>query len=126
MEMLIQSMNQTLHTSVSLFPVFINVNASVDSGRDDSELVSVVITVPSDGEGPYGTLTATSVPGVSFYNFGVGVYTVNATAATAGERETRLDNFLRVVSTKFPPCNESCTPTESKLVVENICSNENK
>jgi hypothetical protein len=66
MEMLIQNMNQTLHNSVSLFIVFINVNASVDSERDDSELMSVVSTVPSDGEGPYGTLTATSVPGVLF------------------------------------------------------------
>jgi hypothetical protein len=29
-------------------PLFINVNGSVDSERDDSEVVSVVITVPSD------------------------------------------------------------------------------
>jgi hypothetical protein len=83
--------------------LLINVNASIDSERDDSELVSVVITVPSDGEGPYGTLSATSLPGVSFTNVGGGVYTINATAATADERETLLDNFLRVGSIKFTP-----------------------
>jgi hypothetical protein len=62
-----------------------------------------VITAPSDGECPYGALIATSVPGVLFYNLRGGVYTVNATAATADERETLLDNFLRAVSIKFTP-----------------------
>jgi hypothetical protein len=71
-------------------PLLINVNASIDSERDDSELLSVVISVPSDGECPYGTLSATSVPGVSFTNVG-----------TADERETLLDNFLRAGSIKF-------------------------
>jgi hypothetical protein len=60
-----------------------------------------VITVPNDGEGPYGTLTATSMPEVQFYNLGVSVYIVNATAATADERETLLYNFLRAGSIKF-------------------------
>jgi hypothetical protein len=94
---------ENLEGGVNSKPLLINVNASIDSERDDSELVSVVITVPSDGEGPYGTLSATSVPGVSFINVGGGVYTINATAATADERETLLDNFLRAGSIKFTP-----------------------
>jgi hypothetical protein len=99
---------ENLEGGVNSKPLLINVNASIDSERDDSELVSVVITVPSDGEGPYGTLSATSVPGVSFTNVGGGVYTINATAATADERETLLDNFLRAGSIKFTPRDPVC------------------
>ena len=94
---------ENLEGGVNRKPLLINVNASIDSERDDSELVSVVITVPSDGEGPYGTLSATSVPGIIFFNLGGGVYTINATAATADERETLLDNFIRAGSIKFSP-----------------------
>jgi hypothetical protein len=39
-------------------PLFINVNASVDYERENSEVASVVITVSSDGDGPYGILFA--------------------------------------------------------------------
>ena len=92
---------ENLEGGVNRKPLLINVNASIDSERDDSELVSLVITVSSDGEGPYGTLFAMSIPRVIFLNLGSGVYTINATVATADERETLLDNFLRAGSIKF-------------------------
>jgi hypothetical protein len=60
--------------------LFINVNGSVESERDDSEVVSVVITVPSDGDGLYGILSAVSVDNVTFTDVGGGVYTINVTA----------------------------------------------
>jgi hypothetical protein len=44
-----------------------------------------------------------SIPRVIFLNLGSGVYTINATVATADERETLLDNFLRADSDKFTP-----------------------
>jgi hypothetical protein len=94
---------ENLEGGVNSKPLLINVNTSIDSEMDDSELVSVVITVSSDGEGPYGTLFAMSIPRVIFLNLGSGVYTINATVATADERETLLDNFLRADSDKFTP-----------------------
>jgi hypothetical protein len=39
--------------------------------------VCFVITVPSDGEGPYGTVSATPMLGVAFINVGGGIYTIN-------------------------------------------------
>ena len=40
---------------------------------------------------------------VSFASEGSGFYTINATAATADERVTRRDSFLRAGSIKFTP-----------------------
>jgi hypothetical protein len=57
---------ENLEGGVNSSPLFINVNVSVDSERDNSRVVSVVIAVPSDGDGPYGILSASSKPGVAF------------------------------------------------------------
>jgi hypothetical protein len=75
-------------------PLFINVNVSVHSERDNSEVVSVVTTFPSDGEGPYGILSASSKPGAAVTAVGGGVYTINFTAGTALTGEALLDLHL--------------------------------
>ncbi|KAG7357174.1 hypothetical protein IV203_001862 [Nitzschia inconspicua] len=92
---------ENLEGGVNRVPLYINVNYGAD--RDNSEVVSLVITIPADAEGVYGSLTATSVPGVAFTDLGGGIYTVNVTAATPSERETLLNNFLGMGSIKFTP-----------------------
>jgi hypothetical protein len=42
-----------------------------------------VIAVPSDGDGPYGILSASSMANVTFTDVGGGVYTINVTASKA-------------------------------------------
>jgi hypothetical protein len=75
-------------------PLFINVNVSVHSEKDNSEVVSVVTTFPSDGEGPYVILSASSLPGAAVTDVGGGVYTINFTAGTALTGEALLDLHL--------------------------------
>jgi len=60
---------------------------------DNSETLSVRITVPSDGSGPVGTLSG-ALAGVTFTSLGGGVYTVTAAGAAAAIREGLLDTFL--------------------------------
>ncbi|KAG7360730.1 PT repeat/fibro-slime domain containing protein [Nitzschia inconspicua] len=92
---------ENLEGGVNRVPLYINVNYGAD--RDNSEVVSLVITIPADAEGVYGSMTATSVPGVAFTDLGGGIYTVNVTAATPSEREILLNNFLGKGSIKFTP-----------------------
>ncbi|MEZ5851983.1 MAG: type I secretion C-terminal target domain-containing protein [Hyphomicrobiaceae bacterium] len=61
---------------------------------DNSETLSLRITVPADGSGTIGTLSATAPAGITFTSLGSGVYTVTASGATAAIRETALDTFL--------------------------------
>ncbi|MBL8883016.1 MAG: type I secretion C-terminal target domain-containing protein [Hyphomicrobium sp.] len=61
---------------------------------DNSETLSVRITVPSDGSGPVGVLTGATPAGVTLTNLGGGVYTVTATGASAAAREVLLDSYL--------------------------------
>ena len=70
----------------------INPDRSVDN--DNSETLSVRITVPSDGSGTIGTLTGSAPSGVTFTSVGGGVYTVTATGVSAVAREASLDGFL--------------------------------
>lgn len=73
-------------------PLLINPNRSTDD--DNSETMSVRITVPSDAVGPVGTLVGTPPAGVTLTHLGGGVYLVEATGATAADRELALDGFL--------------------------------
>lgn len=70
----------------------------IDPGRsadeDNSETLSVRITVPSDGLGVIGSLSGTAPAGVTLTDQGGGVYLVSATGATPADRETALDGFL--------------------------------
>ncbi|MEQ1576256.1 MAG: calcium-binding protein [Hyphomicrobium sp.] len=71
----------------------IDPNRSADV--DNTETMSVRITVPSDGSGVIGTLAANkTIAGVTFTAVGGGVYTATATGGSASLRETRLDSFL--------------------------------
>ena len=73
-------------------PLIIHANRSDDD--DGSETMSVRITVPSDGLGPVGTIVGTPPSGVTLTSLGGGVYLVEATGATAADREAALDSFL--------------------------------
>ncbi|HRD75578.1 MAG TPA: hypothetical protein PK264_06525 [Hyphomicrobiaceae bacterium] len=73
----------------------INVGRSADDdAADNSETLSVRITVPSDVGGPVGVLTGTVPGGVTFTSLGGGVYTVTAVGADPATREALLDSFL--------------------------------
>lgn len=62
---------------------------------DDSEYLSVLITVQKDGYGPVGSITAPSLPqGVAFQTQAEGRYLVTAGGKTPGERETKLNQLL--------------------------------
>ena len=75
-------------------PLVIVYEDSVD--HDGSQTASLVITVPSDENGPYGTIVNTDIDNdrVTFTDLGGGVYTVNVTGDTAAEREEILNRFL--------------------------------
>jgi hypothetical protein len=79
-------------------PLDITVGHSAD--RDNSETLSVVITVPKDGGVLIGTLVGTPPSGVTMQEVGVntGVYVVNATGATWSIRESLLNSFLQASS----------------------------
>ena len=71
------------------------INPDKSPDTDNSETLSVRITVPSDGSGVIGALASNkTITGVTFTSLGGGVYTVTATGASAAVRETRLDSFL--------------------------------
>jgi hypothetical protein len=72
----------------------LTIRADRSNDGDNSEVLSVRITVPSDGTGVVGTLTGTAPSGVTFTSLGSGVYTVTATGATPADRETALNGFL--------------------------------
>jgi hypothetical protein len=52
-----------------------------------------VIAVPSDGDGPYGILSASSMANVTFTDVGGGVYTINVTASKAVDNNRDLFNL---------------------------------
>ncbi|MFO1170787.1 MAG: type I secretion C-terminal target domain-containing protein [Hyphomicrobiaceae bacterium] len=70
----------------------INPNRSLDD--DNSETLSVRITIPSDGLGVLGTLSGATPANVTLTAQGGGVYLVQATGATPADRETALDGYL--------------------------------
>ncbi len=74
---------------------------------DNSETLSVRITVPSDGSGVVGTLSGTSGGGVTFASHGGGVYLVTASGASPAAREAALDAFLNGGVTFTPRANYS-------------------
>jgi len=81
--------------------LFINPGNSAD--QDNSETLSVRITVPSDGLGPVGTITGTPPASVTLASLGGGVYLVTATGATNAIRENALDSFLNGGGIAFDP-----------------------
>jgi hypothetical protein len=88
-------------------PVSINPGRSVDN--DNSEVLSIVLTVPNDGNGPIGTLSRNplaTIGTVVFTDLGNGVYTVNTTGLeteTPSARELVLDSFLIAGNIRFTP-----------------------
>ena len=79
-------------------PLDITVGRSADD--DNSETLSVVITLPSDVLGPVGTLIGSPPAGVSMQLVGPGVYYIETTGASASSspsaRESLLNSFLSV------------------------------
>lgn len=84
-----------------------NIALTIDAGNsadaDNSETLSVRITVPSDGLGVIGTIVGTAPLGVTLTNQGGGVYLVTATGATNALREAALDSFLNGGGIAFDP-----------------------
>ncbi|KAL3913115.1 MAG: hypothetical protein SGARI_000818, partial [Bacillariaceae sp.] len=71
---------------------------SIDTGDNndsDSEVLSLVLTVPSDENGPVGKLLANSIPGVVFTDLGDGVYSVNATGSDPSTIQDSLNAFIQ-------------------------------
>jgi hypothetical protein len=82
------SLDEDTSAVLEIFP-----GRSIDD--DNSETLSVRITVPSDEAGVIGELTATSlVPSLTFRPKGGGVYRVFAAGPDAASREATLDEFL--------------------------------
>ncbi|KAL3924909.1 MAG: hypothetical protein SGILL_000758, partial [Bacillariaceae sp.] len=78
---------------------------TVDGGNpdSDSEVLSLVLTVPSDENGPVGVLQANSIPGVTFVDLGGGMYSVNATGSNPADIEDALNNFIQSEAITFVP-----------------------
>ncbi len=88
-------------TSVALL---INAGRSPDdASSDNSETLSVRITIPSDVSGPVGTLSGLPPTGVVLTNLGGGVYSVTATGADPMAREAALDSYINGGNLTFVP-----------------------
>lgn len=76
-------------------PVVLQVTAGRSVDEDNSETLSVVITVPSDKIGPVGSiLQLSSQTGAYLTDKGNGVYEVTASGATPANREATLNAYL--------------------------------
>jgi hypothetical protein len=73
-------------------PLRITVGHSLD--RDDSEVISVRITVPTEGGTPIGTIGGATPANVNLADQGGGSYLVTATGATPEADEALLNSFL--------------------------------
>ena len=105
--------------------LFIRPDRSADD--DNSEALSVRITVPADGSGVIGTLAGTPAggSGVTFTNLGGGVYTVTATGANPAAREAALDTFLNGGITFTPRAQWSGVLTGTNGIRVEAISTEN-
>ena len=78
----------------------------IEAGRsiddDNSEILSVVITVPYDEKGPIGTITTPSAQDVQLSLIGAGKYEIVATGPSTTAREATL-NALLVDGVTFTP-----------------------
>lgn len=83
--------------------IALTINAGNSADTDNSETLSVRITVPSDGLGPVGTITGTPPANVTLTNLGGGVYLVTAAGPDNATREARLDSFLNGGGIAFDP-----------------------
>jgi hypothetical protein len=87
------TINQLYLDEDTTAPLQIFPGRSIDD--DDSETLSVRITVPSDEMGTVGSLKKlSSVPGVTFSSQGGGIYLVEATGSDTKTREATLVAFL--------------------------------
>jgi hypothetical protein len=76
-------------------PMLLQIFADRSADDDNSETLSIRVTIPSDTNGSIGDLSATSVPSnVAFNVLDNGVYIVQAAGATPQSREAALDAFL--------------------------------
>jgi hypothetical protein len=80
--------------------IVIGAGRSIDD--DNSETLSVVITVPSDEDGPIGTIAAPSVQDVQLSLIGAGKYEIVANGPNTAAREGTL-NALLVNGVTFTP-----------------------
>jgi hypothetical protein len=80
--------------------IVIEAGRSIDD--DNSETLSVVITLPSDENGPIGAIAAPSAQDVQLSLIGAGKYEVVATGPNTAEREAAL-NALLVNGVTFTP-----------------------
>ena len=83
--------------------IALDINPGSSADQDNSETLSLRVTVPSDALGPYGTITGTPPAGVTLTNQGGGVYLVEATGADSATREAALDGFLNGGGLSFAP-----------------------
>jgi len=73
-------------------PLTIVAQRSADD--DGSEVLSVQITVPSEGGSPAGSIIGATPAGVSLMSQGNGAFQITADGATANDREALLNSFL--------------------------------
>ena len=82
----------TVNEDGDSIPLRITVGHSLD--RDDSETLSVRITIPKDGGTPIGTIGGATPANVNLQDEGGGSYLVTSVGATPEDRETLLNSFL--------------------------------
>ncbi len=85
--------------------VALTINAGNSADTDNSETLSVRITLPSDSLGPIGTIVGSPPSGVTVTYQGSGIYLVTATGTDNATREARLDSFLNGGGIAFDPRN---------------------
>ena len=83
--------------------IALTINAGNSPDADNSETLSVRITVPTDELGAVGTIVGTPPAGDTLTNQGGGVYLVTATGADNATREAALDSFLNGGGIAFDP-----------------------
>lgn len=87
--------------SDDIIPLKINVTRSED--RDDSEDLSVRVTVPKDGTGPIGTIVGNPPANLNMAPEGNGVYMITSTGGDPLTRENHLNSFLSNGALGFLP-----------------------
>lgn len=76
-------------------PFVLQITGGKSEDVDNSEYLSVRISVQPDGFGPVGSITAPTIPeGVSFQTQTAGQYLITAEGDTPDQRETKLNQLL--------------------------------
>ena len=91
----VEALHPLLQLEENSDPILMGVRAEKSVDVDNSEDLSVVITIPSDDMGPVGTLIPQSSPDyIGIRTDGPGYYIITSSGDDPTTRETRLNDFV--------------------------------